>query len=60
MVITLSRKEIEKILLDYANKLIEGYGFNDVVSSTYRDLPSTIELVRTEPKEPTQPIQVQE
>ena len=60
MVITLSRKEIEKILLNYANKLIEGYGFNEVVSSTYRDLPSTIELVRTEPKESTQPIQVQE
>ena len=51
MKITLSREEVEKIILDYANKLIDGYNFNEVVSSTYRDLPATIELVRSEPKE---------
>jgi hypothetical protein len=51
MKITFTREEIEKILLDYANKLIDGYNFNEVVSCTYRDLPATIELVRSEPKE---------
>jgi hypothetical protein len=45
MKITLSRAEIEKILLDYANKLIEGYGFNQVVSGTYRDVPESVDLV---------------
>jgi hypothetical protein len=45
MKITLSSKEIEKILLDYANKLIEGYGFNEVVSGSYRDLPASVDLV---------------
>ena len=51
MKITLSREEVEKILLDYANKLIEGYGFNEVVPGSYRDLPPTLDLVRSEPKE---------
>jgi hypothetical protein len=51
MKITLSREEVEKIILDYANKVLEGYGFNEVVSSTYRDLPATIEVVKSEPKE---------
>jgi hypothetical protein len=51
MKITLSREEVEKIILDYANKVVEGYGFNEVVSSTYRDLPATIEVVKSEPKE---------
>jgi len=51
MVITLTRKEVEIILLEYANKIVQGYGFNDVVASSYRDLPATVELVRSEPKE---------
>jgi len=48
MVITLSNKEVEKILLDYANKLIEGYNFNEVVSGSYYALPATIDLVYKE------------
>jgi type III secretory pathway lipoprotein EscJ len=51
MKITLSRQEVEKILLDYANKLVEGYGFNEVVGGSYRDIPSSVDLVKTEPKE---------
>jgi len=51
MKITLSREEVEKILLDYANKIVEGYNFSEVVSSNYRDLPAMIELVKSEPKE---------
>jgi hypothetical protein len=51
MKITLSRQEIEQILLDYANKLVEGYGFNQVISGSYRDLPPSIELAKEEPKE---------
>ena len=51
MKITLSREEVEKILLDYANKLIGDYGFNEVVAGSYRDLPPTLDLVRSEPKE---------
>jgi hypothetical protein len=59
MKITLSREEVEKIILDYANKVVEGYGFNEVVSRTYYDLQS-VEIVKSEPKELIQPIQVQE
>ena len=51
MVITLSDKEVEIILLEYANKIVPGYGFNKVVASSYRNLPATIELVRSESKE---------
>jgi hypothetical protein len=51
MKITLSREEVEKILLDYANKLIEGQGFNEVIAGSYRDIPSTVDLVRSEPIE---------
>jgi len=50
MKITLSREEVEKIILDYANKFVEGYGFNAVVSCTYYDLQS-VEVVKSEPKE---------
>jgi hypothetical protein len=50
MEITLSREEIEKIIFDYANKVVEGYGFNEVVSSTYYGLQS-VEVVKSEPKE---------
>lgn len=46
MKITLSRAEVEKILLDYANRLVEGYGFNEVVGNSYRDLPASIDLVK--------------
>jgi hypothetical protein len=51
MKITLSRAEVEKIVLDYANKMVEGYGFNEVVADSYRHLPDSITLVRSEPKE---------
>jgi hypothetical protein len=51
MKITLSRAEVEKILLDYANKIVEGYGFNEVVADSYRHLPESITLARLEPKE---------
>ena len=51
MKITLSRQEVEKILLDYANNLVEGYGFNEVVGGSYRDIPSSVDLVKVEPKE---------
>lgn len=51
MKITLSRQEVEKILLDYANKLVDGYDFNEVVGGSYRDMPSYVELVKTESKD---------
>jgi hypothetical protein len=51
MKITLSRQEIEQILIDYANNLVKGYGFNQVISGAYRDLPSSIELSKEESKE---------
>ena len=51
MKITLSRQEVEKILLDYANNLVEVYGFNEVVGGSYRDIPSSVDLVKVEPKE---------
>lgn len=51
MKITLEREEIEKILLDYANRLVTGYNFNEVVSSSYRDLPPTVDLVHVKPVE---------
>jgi hypothetical protein len=51
MKITFSRAEVEKILLDYANKMVEGYEFNEVVADSYRHLPESITLVQSEPKE---------
>tara|TARA_R110000868_G_scaffold249135_2_gene505659 strand:+ start:1258 stop:1422 length:165 start_codon:yes stop_codon:yes gene_type:complete len=51
MKITLSRAEVEKILLDYANKMIADYGFNEVVADSYRHLPESITLAKIEPKE---------
>jgi hypothetical protein len=51
MKITLSRQEIEQILIDYANNLVKGYGFNEVVTSSYRDIPPSVDLVKKEPKE---------
>ena len=51
MKITLDREEIEKILLDYANRLVNGCDFNKVVSGSYRDLPPSVELVCDKPVE---------
>ena len=34
--------EIERIILDYANKLIPNANFDEVRGSSYRDLPTTI------------------
>lgn len=48
MKITLTRQEVEKILLDYANKMVEGYGFNHVVSDTYRDIPDSVTIAKDE------------
>ena len=48
MKITMTRAEVEKILLDYANRMIEGYGFNHVEGSSYRGLPESIELTKEE------------
>jgi hypothetical protein len=46
MKITLSRQEVEKILLDYANRLVENHGFDEVVGNSYRDLPSSVDIVK--------------
>lgn len=51
MQIELTKQEVEKILLDYANKVIEGYCFNAVVSGSYRELPDTVKLVKVETKD---------
>jgi hypothetical protein len=48
MKIEFTRAEIEKILLDYANRMIEGYGFNHVKGGSYRDLPASIELTKVD------------
>lgn len=48
MKIEFTRAEVEKIILDYANKMVEGYGFNHVKGGSYRDLPSSIELTKVE------------
>ena len=46
MEITLNRQEVEKIILDYVNKLVEGYGFDLVKSGSYRELPDTISVTK--------------
>lgn len=51
MKIELTRKEVEKILLDYANKIVEGYGFNEVIGSSYRSLPESIQITKEEKNE---------
>ena len=51
MKIEFTRAEVEKILLDYANKMVEGYGFNEVIGGSYRDMPSSVSLIKTEQKE---------
>jgi len=48
MEIKFTRAEVEKILLDYANKMVEGYDFNHVEGSSYRGLPDFIELTKEE------------
>jgi hypothetical protein len=48
MKIQFTKQEVEKILLDYANKMIEGYGFNQVIGGSYRNLPESVELVKIE------------
>jgi hypothetical protein len=51
MKITLTREEVEKILLDYANKQVKGYGFDKVVTGSYQQLPNSVDLIKSEPKE---------
>jgi len=53
MKIQFTRAEVEKILLDYANNMLQGYGFNTVEGSNYRGLPETIELTKEEKNEHT-------
>ena len=48
MKIQFTKQEVEKILLDYANKMVEGYGFNQVIGGSYRDIPASVELVKVE------------
>lgn len=55
MKIEFTRAEVEKILLNYANRMIEGYGFNHVEGSSYRGLPESIELTKEEKDEHTSP-----
>ena len=55
MKIEFTRAEVEKILLDYANKMLEGYGFNTVEGSSYRGLPESVELTKEEKNEDTSP-----
>lgn len=51
MQIELTRQEVEKILLDYANKVFQGYWFDSVVSGSYRELPDTVKIVKLETKD---------
>lgn len=53
MKIQFTRAEVEKIILDYANKMVEGYGFNHVKGGDYRDLPLSVELTKKEQNEHT-------
>jgi hypothetical protein len=47
MEITLNRQEVEKIILDYVNKLVEGYGFDLIKSGSYYELPDKISVKKT-------------
>lgn len=42
MKIEFTRAEIERIIMDYANKLIPNANFDSVKGTPYRDLPETI------------------
>ena len=46
MEITLNRQEVEKIILDYVNKLVEGYGFDLIKSGSYYELPDKINVTK--------------
>jgi len=48
MKIEFTRAEVEKILLDYANKMVEGYGFNSVEANSYTGMPSSFEITKEE------------
>ena len=48
MKIEFTRAEVEKIILDYANKMIEGYGFNCVEANSYTGMPAFFELTKEE------------
>jgi hypothetical protein len=50
MKIEFTRAEIEKIILEYANNMIQSQQFNYVSGGAYRDLPDTITVTK-EPKE---------
>lgn len=42
MKIEFTRAEIERIIMDYANKLIPNANFDEVRGSSYSSLPTTI------------------
>lgn len=42
MKIEFTSAEVERIILDYANRLIPNANFDEVRGSSYRDLPTTI------------------
>lgn len=48
MKLELTRAEVEKILLEYANNLVQGQKFNNVKGGPYMDLPDTVTLTKTE------------
>jgi len=47
MKIEFTRAEIERIILNYANTLIEGYGFNQF-ETRYSTMPSSITVSKKE------------
>jgi hypothetical protein len=47
MKIEFTRAEVERILLDYANKLIPYANFDDVHGGSYSSLPATIVVEKT-------------
>lgn len=51
MKIELTRAEVERILLEYANSMVQNQLFNEVESNSYREIPDTITISKTEPKE---------
>lgn len=46
MEIKLDRQEVEKIILDYVNKLVEGYSFDLIKSGSYYELPDKISVTK--------------
>lgn len=47
MKIEFTRAEIERIIMDYANKLIPNANFDEVRGGSYGSLPSTIIVEKT-------------